>query len=85
MSHLTIEISGAVLAGSEPEALSAAIEKGRSYVQEGEDVEVHIVPSKRHPLSNFLEWGIDIRKNKKRVIYLGMVQRHATAPFEFHS
>ena len=86
MSTLDIKISGAVLAASEPAALSAAITKATSFVHnEMSEVEVRIYPSQRKQNTGFLEWGLDVYKGGKRSIYLGMIQRHATAPFEFHS
>jgi hypothetical protein len=48
-------------------------------------IEVRIYPSLRKRNTDFLEWGLDVYKDGKRMIYLGMIQRHLTAPFEFHS
>ena len=86
MSQLKIEVLGAVLAKSEPAALAAAIDKAMSYVGNAmDDFVVTIHPSMRRQHTDFLEWGLDVYKNGDRLIYLGMIQRHATAPFEFHS
>lgn len=86
MSILDIKIGGAVLASSESEALSRAVAKATSFItSELDEVVVHITPSARRANTGFLEWGLDVHKGGKRLIYLGMIQRHATAPFEFHS
>ncbi len=83
---MRIEIHNAEQA--EITALMKSIERACQYSQCSADhIEIYVEPrgSQLSWNKEWLEYGIQIRKNGQVSIYIGMIQRTLTAEFEFHS
>lgn len=67
--------------------LTKAIERACRYSNCSADhIEIYVEPrGSQNSNPEWLEYGIQIMKNGRVSIYIGMIQRTLTAEFEFHS
>ena len=63
-------------------AMADAVRRRIDNWENADDIRVYMNPPDKQ---GFIEWGLDIRKNNQRVIFIGAIQRTLESPVEFHS